>query len=195
VHPVDEHGLVFTGRGDRQVKRLGHRIELGEVEAALCRVATIEQAVAVQLATGGALNALVTPADGLSETEVRDAVSKLLPSQAVPMRIVRADALPSNAHGKLDTRAVLDCLADMSDGGSAYRPDQLAALWRDVLGVDKVAPDDDFFALGGDSLAVVELVEGISAALGLDLELGTLFTHATFGAFAEVVSQLAEEAA
>ncbi|HEY4096846.1 MAG TPA: AMP-binding protein [Baekduia sp.] len=198
VERAGDAGLVFAGRGDRQVKRLGHRIDLSEVEAALSTVPSIASAVALQPVRGGALAAVVTPSHGPGEAELRAAVGAQLVAAAVPARIVRAAALPFDAHGKLDRPAV-EALLAAAVAAAAPPPgevgvvERLAGLWKGALAIDDVREDDDFFDLGGDSLAAVEVVEGVAEELGLEVELSLLFTCPTFGAFARSVAALAAE--
>jgi acyl-coenzyme A synthetase/AMP-(fatty) acid ligase len=183
--------LIHEGRLDRQVKHLGHRIELEEVESALRRVDTVEDACVVQLKDGGHLVAAVVPAAGLDEGEIKEEAAAGLISQAIPRQVVRVEALPTNVNGKCDFDAVASLFDPVAGPAEEL---SLADLWRDVLEVDgEIGPEDDFFELGGDSLAAVELVETIGARHGVELEISILFTASAFGDFEKAVHQLTAE--
>ncbi|MFJ4184891.1 amino acid adenylation domain-containing protein [Kitasatospora sp. NPDC089509] len=169
-----EDGLLeYLGRTDDQVKIRGFRIELGEVEAALTRHPGVAQAVVVAhqdrlvgYATGGA--------DG---TEVRAFAAGLLPAYMVPATVMMIDALPLNANGKLDRKA----LPQPRFGGTAGRlprtprEELLCGLFAEALGLDTVSVDDGFFDLGGHSLLATRLLSRVRAVLGADLGIRTLF--------------------
>jgi amino acid adenylation domain-containing protein len=147
---------VFAGRVDRQVQLHGKRVEPEEVEAAL-REAGVEAAVIPHVRPGGTiLSAFVAgPTAGLA-----DVLHARLPSWMVPHLWVRVSALPRNAHQKIDYAALARYA--ISEGIAAW-PDEpqarrFATLFAEVLGHAVVRADDDFFDLGGDSLAVLTLL-------------------------------------
>lgn len=154
--------LEFLGRNDHQVKVRGHRVELGEVEAVLRSLPSVQRAVAELV--GGKLLAAVTReagADAAAGPEaLRAAAAELLPPYMVPDHIDVLDELPLTGNGKLDRKAVRATLVASSAGedDAASRPPEtdlevaLADVLAQVLAVDQVGAEDDFFALGGDSV-------------------------------------------
>ncbi|MFE9222841.1 amino acid adenylation domain-containing protein, partial [Streptomyces lavendulae] len=167
--------FACVGRADTQVKVRGFRIEPAEVESVLTGHPGVAQAVVVVhegsaggrrlvgyvVATGhGALDDDVDLTAGLSLTELRGYLSSRLPDYMVPAAFVLLDRLPLNANGKLD-RAALPEPEPAAVCYRAPRTDQegiLAAVYAEVLGADRVGVDDDFFAIGGDSIRSIQVV-------------------------------------
>jgi len=161
--------IEFLGRIDGQVKLRGLRIELGEIEVALREQPGVrDAAVAVKEPTPGdrrLVGYLVgdSRARAPEPAAVRAALARRLPDYMVPSALVRLDALPLSANGKLDRAALpLPEPAGVADpDGAPPRTDTeraIAAVWCAVLGVDRVGIDDDFFALGGHSLLATQVV-------------------------------------
>ncbi|RKH40633.1 non-ribosomal peptide synthetase, partial [Corallococcus sp. AB050B] len=179
--------LEYLGRIDFQVKVRGFRIELGEVEAALRRAPGLKDAVVVAKgeAADKRLVAYVTPkAEASLEMEALKAhLRQGLPEYMVPAAVVVLDALPLNSNGKVDRKALPEPgnLARSSDF-IAPRNDteaQLAALFAEVLRVERVGIRDDFFALGGHSLLATQVVSRVRAAFAVELPLRALFEAPT----------------
>ncbi|MET7424031.1 amino acid adenylation domain-containing protein [Dactylosporangium sp. NPDC005555] len=188
--------IEFLGRQDQQVKVRGFRIELGEVEAALATLPGIATAVAtVHGARAGAqLVAYVVPEPGVypDPRDVREHVATLLPAYMVPAHVITLDELPVTANGKLDRRA----LPEPGDDGPARPPyvapstaaeKAIAATWAELLEVDQVGLDDNFFDLGGHSLLITQLIARMKATLEIDVPVRAVLDHQTAGAFAAVV--------
>ncbi|MBB5912967.1 amino acid adenylation domain-containing protein/non-ribosomal peptide synthase protein (TIGR01720 family) [Nocardia transvalensis] len=155
--------LEYRGRTDFQVKVRGFRIELGEIEAALLALPEIARVavLARQDRRGDRLVAYLVPADGEVDTAaVRSALSTVLPNYMVPSAFVVLDALPLTANGKLDRRALPEPVAETREYRAPQTPaeEALAEVIGEVLGLDRVGLDDDFFALGGDSIMSIQVV-------------------------------------
>ncbi|WP_055543459.1 non-ribosomal peptide synthetase [Streptomyces kanamyceticus] len=198
--------LEFAGRVDDQVKVRGFRVELGEVESALLGHPAVARAVAATKADASGdkrLIGYVVPAregegDGpdvspLDTDAVHRYVRAVLPDHAVPSAVVRLDALPLTANGKLDRAALPD--PDPAAGGrgrapSTPREHALCALFAEILGLPEVTVDDNFFALGGHSLLATRLVGRVRSALGVELGIAQLFAAQTV---AELAAELARE--
>ncbi|MFJ5070495.1 amino acid adenylation domain-containing protein [Kitasatospora sp. NPDC088556] len=187
--------LDYVGRVDHQVKLRGFRIELGEIEAALVRHPVVVQA-AVQVAPSPTgvpqLTGYVVPLPGVAAVDVpvlRAFVAESLPAHMVPAALVTLPALPLTANGKLDTRALpAPGAAPAAAQTPVRRPgtpaeEVIAGVFGEILGLDRVGADGDFFDLGGDSLRSVQIVSRAAKA-GLTLSLADVFTHKTVAALA-----------
>ncbi|WP_350935577.1 amino acid adenylation domain-containing protein [Micromonospora mangrovi] len=178
--------LRFVGRADGQVKIRGFRIEPVEVEATVAAHPGVGQVAVVVREDRPAdkrLVAYVVPADGatVDEAALRADAARTLPGYMVPSAVVLLDRLPVTVNGKLDRRA-LPAPAHAGPGGRAPRtPDEqrMCQLFADVLGVDTVGVDDNFFDLGGHSLLATRLVSRIRTTFGRDLGVRDLFQHPT----------------
>ncbi|MEW2546596.1 non-ribosomal peptide synthase/polyketide synthase [Streptomyces sp. NPDC047002] len=184
----DEAGLLaFLGRADDQVKIRGFRIEPGEVEAALLALPEVaDAAVGAREHTGRrALVAHVVAAPGreLSADGLRLRLRRTLPDHLVPTVFVPVERIPRTAGGKADRRALPDPPA-RPEGGAAYTApaagteERIAAIWADVLGVERVGARDNFFALGGDSILSIQIVSRARQA-GIALSAKDVFRHQT----------------
>ncbi|MFE7463342.1 amino acid adenylation domain-containing protein, partial [Streptomyces sp. NPDC057499] len=179
--------LEFLGRGDGQVKIRGFRIEVAEVEAVLARHTSVGR-VSVQVREDRPgvkrLVAYLVAADGgdLDSGAVRVHASALLPEYMVPSAFVVLDELPLTVNGKVDRKALPAPASEAAEEYVAPRTaaeETLAGIWADVLGLEQVGVHDDFFALGGDSIAALRAIGRVRAALGGDLSSRTLFDHPT----------------
>jgi hypothetical protein len=189
--------LEFLGRADDQVKVRGFRIELGEVEAVLRGYAGVGQvAVVVREDVRGArrLVAYVVAGSGcvLDVEGLRGHAGALLPEYMVPSAFVTLDRLPVTTTGKLDRHALpapeLLGLAGSRAPRDA-REELLCELFADVLGMEQVGIDDDFFKLGGDSIASIRMVARARTA-GLGLTPRDIFVGKTVGQIAMAAQQL-----
>ncbi|MER7722425.1 amino acid adenylation domain-containing protein [Streptomyces sp. NPDC096323] len=184
--------LHHVARADQQIKLRGHRIEPAEIEEALRTHASVRAAcvlVREDLPGDRTLTAYVVPAPGHTpDPELLAAhVGRQLPAYMVPAAVQPLDALPLTPNGKLDRSALP---APVTPPGTAGRPPRdaheeiLAGLFADVLGVSRVAMDDNFFALGGHSLLATRLAGRIRTALDTEAEIRTLFENPTVAALA-----------
>ncbi|MBM0274432.1 amino acid adenylation domain-containing protein [Micromonospora sp. STR1s_6] len=188
----DRPDLVFVGRADDQVKLRGFRIELGEVAAAVAACPGVAgQAVIVRTdrADDAALVAYAVPAAGhrLDPATLRSRLAEALPAYMVPDAVLVLDALPLTANGKLDRAALPQ--PDFTTAADARAPrtpqeEILCGLFAEVLGVDEVGVDDDFFSHGGNSLSAIRLTSLIRATLSPALEVRAVFDAPTPGSMA-----------
>ncbi|MEV7471814.1 amino acid adenylation domain-containing protein [Streptomyces kronopolitis] len=193
--------LEVLGRDDHQVKVRGFRIELGEIEAGVRSHPLVADAVVVvdRGAPGGdRLVACLVPAHGARSAsedlprQVRDHLARRLPAHMVPQGYAVLDALPRTPAGKADRGAALripyrPVRAAGPVPDDAPLPPHTAAVcrvWAEVLGLDDVAPYDDFFGLGGQSLTAVRAVARLRAELGVPVDAQAVFAHPTPAALA-----------
>ncbi|MFD6243549.1 amino acid adenylation domain-containing protein [Streptomyces roseolus] len=198
LRPDGEIDLV--GRADGQVKVRGHRVELGEVEAALASHPDVLQAAAAVHDGGPAgprLVGYVVPRGTAPDpAAVLDHARREVPPYMVPSALVVLDELPLTANGKRD-RAALPPPPDRSDATRARAPRGphetiLLGLFADVLGVRPAGIDDDFFALGGHSLLATRLVSRVRTTLGAELAVRDLFEHPTVAALYARIARAGE---
>nr|WP_283236053.1 non-ribosomal peptide synthetase [Rhodococcus zopfii] len=181
--------FVYVSRNDDQVKLRGQRIELGEIESALRGLTSVAAgAVAVR---SDRLIAYVVAAGEVDPAEVRSALSESLPRYMVPETVVVLDELPLNNSGKLDRRALPEpVLAAREFRAPTTAVEEIvAAVYAEVLGHDRVGLDDDFFAIGGNSLVATQVVARIGSELDTRIPLRALFEAPTVAALAVVAEQ------
>ncbi|MER7583675.1 amino acid adenylation domain-containing protein [Kitasatospora sp. NPDC097691] len=189
--------LEFVGRIDDQVKIRGYRIELGEIAAVIAQDEAVRDAVVLareDVPGERRLVAYVVPAGtGSDGVRLRARVAEQLPPYMVPAAFVELEAFPLTANGKLDKRAlpVPDGRA-LALGGEFVAPDGpveelVAAVWADVLGVERVGAHDNFFDLGGNSLLALRLVSQVQEAIDIDLPVRQVFDQPTVARMADQV--------
>ncbi|WP_197363251.1 non-ribosomal peptide synthetase, partial [Streptomyces clavuligerus] len=216
VHPVTGHRLYrtgdlgrwhpdgtieFLGRNDRQVKLRGHRIELAEIEARLaCHPRVRQSAVKVLRAgQGDRLIAYAVLHGPLSDAEqvLHEHLAALLPAYMLPSRIVRLGRLPTTANGKIDYAALPDPHTDPEapdTPADAHRvpttpaEKALAGIWSEILGIDDIGLDEDFFGLGGDSLLAARMAGAVKARLGVALPVSGVYDGCTLEQFARMMT-------
>ncbi|WP_154618357.1 amino acid adenylation domain-containing protein, partial [Pseudomonas syringae] len=179
----DEGVIEYAGRIDHQVKIRGLRIELGEIEASLLEHENVQEAVVVDVdgPSGKQLAAYLVAEH--SGDNLRDALKvylkETLPDYMVPTHFVWLASMPLSANGKLDRKALptpdASQLQRQYVAPSTEQEQQMAAIWADVLKVERVGLSDDFFELGGHSLLATQLISRIHTGLGIDIPLRLIF--------------------
>jgi amino acid adenylation domain-containing protein len=186
--------MLFLGRADHQVKIRGFRIELGEIEAALRRHPAVAEAVVLARGEAGEQRLVAYVVGGETPPpaaeELRGFLRVMLPAHMIPWAFVALPALPLNANGKLDRKALPD--PERAAWGAPVQMEEpqtdmertVAEVWRQVLHLERVGIDDNFFDSGGHSLLAVRVRHRLKAALGRDLPLVALFEHPTIRSLA-----------
>jgi len=199
--------LEFIGRVDQQVKIRGFRVEPGEVEAVLARQPGVEEAavVAREDAPGQVrLVAYVVPEAGAAPavSELRAALKAELPAYMVPSAWVTLEALPLTRNGKVDRRALPapDAASAMERGSAGAVPQSaaervIAEVWQEVLQMEEVGLDDNFFDVGGHSLLLARVRSRLQGRFAREVSVVVLFRYPTVRSLAEYLSQGEPEAA
>jgi len=196
--------IEFLGRADHQVKIRGHRIELGEIEAVLAQHPGVQQSVVVVRTENAEdprlaayLVAAATGAPGL--TVLKDFLREKLPSHMVPDFFVFLERLPLTPNGKIDRNALP--VPARHVGVQATETPSLPGLeqaiftiWKEILSVEHLGLDDNFFDVGGRSLHVVQVKSRLEESLGLELPIIKLFQYPTIRSLAEFIGSQSNEA-
>lgn len=176
--------LHFIGRRDHQVKIRGIRVELGEIESTLTEHPAVRDAVVVL--DGERLVAYLVPVIGadLVEAAVHAQVIDRLPGHMVPSAYVAIAEVPRTANGKLDRNALPEPPLQVGPAGEIQPPttpleEIIAGIWAEVFGMDQLDINTDFYALGGNSLLVVDVVTRLREALSLDIPMMFMFPAPT----------------
>ncbi|MCP1444491.1 amino acid adenylation domain-containing protein [Pseudomonas sp. GGS8] len=184
--------IQLHGRRDQQIKVRGFRIELAEIEAQLLSLPQVAEALVLPGATAEqGMQAFVVPhqppSPALLET-VRSELAQRLPAVMLPQQVQFIEGFPRLANGKIDRKALQQLSASLADDdGQAPRDaleQLLAARMAQLLGVERLGIDRDFFAAGGHSLLVIKLVAGIRKLLQCEIHPGVVFDHPTVAALA-----------
>lgn len=183
--------IEYIGRKDFQVKLRGLRIELGEVESALRDLAQVNDSLT--LVKDDRLISYVITQDEIDQAQLKQGLRNRLPDYMVPASIVSLSVWPLTPNGKIDRNALPD--ADQSERVEYVAPtteteQTLAAIWSEVLGVDKIGVHDSFFDLGGHSLLAARAVSKFRQAFEIDIQLRSLFELHTIAEIAQYVDTM-----
>ncbi|WP_194815276.1 non-ribosomal peptide synthetase [Nocardia sp. XZ_19_385] len=183
--------LRFLGRGDRQVKVNGIRVEPGEIEHVLRARPGITAAVvtAHRMAAGKTLIAHIVADREIDTAALRDQLTTHLPSYLLPAVLVQIPELPLTVNGKIDRKALSLPEAAAVRPPRTPRQQILAGLFADVVGAPRVGLDDDFFQLGGNSLAAIRLAAATSRALGVTVTLRDLLDAPTVATLERLLTE------
>jgi amino acid adenylation domain-containing protein len=184
--------LDYLGRIDHQVKVRGFRVEPGEVEAALAALPGVRDAlVALRVAPAGdrrLVGYVASSEADLSPVEMRAALRRVLPAHMVPAELVVLERFPLTPNGKVDRRALPEpawgSAQPRNEGPRTPTEAAVAAVWREVLGIEEVGRGDDFFAAGGHSLLAGRVAARLRRAVGIELPLREIFDAPTLEALA-----------
>ena len=195
--------LDFFGRFDNQVKVRGYRIELGEIEAAIGRHPNVRETVVLvrEDAPGHRrIVAYVVPdSPDVTAADLKPSVAGALPEYMVPAAWVFLDSLPLTPNGKVDRRALPAPGVEREEGQEWVAPRNetealIAGLWAEVLGVDRVGAEDDFFKLGGHSLLATQLMSRIRDTFEIEVGFARFFKAPTVaGVAAAIIEQRASQ--
>lgn len=209
--------IVFQGRNDFQVKIRGFRIELGEIESRIQQLPGVKEAVVTARKDDEGDTSLVAylvlgegspnlqgqagqqeDAD-LDTLRIRSALLAALPAHMIPSAFVRLAALPLTPNGKVDRKALpaprmKDLVRQTYEEPEGEVEITLASIWSDQLKTERIGRHDDFFELGGHSLMVIQVIDRIRQAFGVDATPASLFEHRTIARLSDfIVDQLLQQ--
>ncbi|MGB7363995.1 MAG: amino acid adenylation domain-containing protein, partial [Rhodococcus sp. (in: high G+C Gram-positive bacteria)] len=186
-----DHEIAYVGRADFQIKIRGIRVELGEVDAVLGLHESVRSSVTVahrQAAGVLTLASYVVLGDGrtVGSDEIHRFAVQNLPSHMVPSSVMVLDSLPITVQGKIDRAALPEPVIEVHEFRAPSMPVEeiVASVFAELLGTDRVGRDDDFFALGGNSLIATRAVARLGAALDTTVTVRTLFEAPSVSALA-----------
>ena len=199
----DGEPMSFIGRRDGQIKVRGYRVELGEIENVLANYVGVSDVVVVAregMAGEKRLIAYVVPVAGARPdvAQLRTFLAGKLPDYMVPSAFVSLDKLPLTPNGKVDRKA-LPAPHDRPELGTAYEAPRdetealLAKMWSEVLRIDRVGVQDNFFGLGGDSLLAVDVLARVNDQFDLGITVAVLFENQTIRSFVTALKDPAVE--
>ncbi|MCG8537491.1 MAG: condensation domain-containing protein, partial [Pseudomonadales bacterium] len=199
VRYMDEGNIEYLGRIDHQVKVRGFRIELGEIQSVINQVDAVSDSLVVtrdDAAGNKSLVAyLVTQADASTVIgSVREVIREALPEYMMPAAFVLLEQFPLTPNGKIDRNALPEASINDLMGGDIVAPrneqeEKMAAIWRDVLGLEQVGVQNNFFELGGHSLLATQCISRVRDEFGVDLQVRKLFTTPTIEGLCEAIEQ------
>jgi aryl carrier-like protein len=196
---LSDGSILLHGRKDHQVKIRGNRIEPGEIETVLLQHPNVRQAVVVpRVNADGQTNifAYFVAANGFAPlaAELRAFLKRTLPSYMLPLSFTELAIMPMTSNLKIDRRALPD--ASELEAGAAVEAEPktdlertILDIWKNLLVLDRVALDDNFFDIGGHSLQLVRLRSRLRKATGRDVSVLDLFTHTTIRSLVGLLSK------
>ncbi|MDC9596579.1 non-ribosomal peptide synthetase [Xenorhabdus anantnagensis] len=186
---LPDGNIAYLGRNDFQVKIRGLRIELGEIETRLLQCTDIREAVVIARENGVGdkrLVAYLIPNKDCTQgiSQLREQLSKNLADYMIPSAFVMMEAFPLSPNGKLDRKSLPAPDHSAMSTREYVAPEgeteeQLAAIWKELLGLDRISRYDNFFELGGHSLLVLQLQSQIKKTFDAELSIHQLFSHST----------------
>ena len=193
---LPDGNIEFLGRIDTQIKLRGFRIELGEIETSLLRCDEIRECAVVAREDAPGEKRLVAyvvfaPGKALTIGQMRSALTESLPDYMVPAQYVVLESLPLNASEKVDRKALPDPGRLVVDPGQSYVAPRtvieevLAAIWKNVLGHERIGRDDNFFWLGGHSLLAMQIISRVRESFEVELPVRSIFESPTLAELAE----------
>src|SRR5215213_7516873 len=188
-----ENGEIeYLGRADQQVKVRGYRIELGEIEEVLCEQEGVRQAAAVvrESEVGQQLVAYVC-GEAVSGAALRERVREKLPEYMVPQLVVMLEELPLLPNGKVDRRRLQElevARAEVRQGARTAIEELVCGIWAEVLRLEQVGVEEDFFDLGGHSLLATQVMSRVREVFGVEVPLRRLFETPPVAGLAQSVS-------
>ncbi len=196
---LKDGNIEFLGRIDNQIKIRGYRIELGEIEEALCNFENIKEAVVLKREDTPGENrlaayfTLMEVREKISIRSIKDHLSRHLPNYMIPSAYIKLEEIPLTINGKIDRRALPAPEGEVYARGVYEDPvgeveEILSGIWSEVLNIEQVGRNDNFFDLGGHSLLAITLIERMRRAK-ISIDLRSLFTCETLADMAMIIKK------
>lgn len=189
--------IEYVGRMDHQVKIRGFRIELGEIEYSLLKLAGVREVIVIDRQKEGAkyLVAYYVTSHEYSIAELREHLKKSLPEYMVPSYFIALETMPLTKSGKIDRRVLPEVEANISSQEEYVAPQNadeqmLAEVWQEVLKIEKIGRNDDFFYLGGDSIKAIQIVSRVKSK-GYSIEVKDIFRALNIQALSKHIKKAA----
>lgn len=188
--------IEFLGRKDNQVKVRGYRIELGEVQYAIEQSGFVQSAVVLtkeNKSGDNELYAYLVADEALNTSDLKHYLKDLLPAYAVPSHFIKLKSFPATPNGKIDTKTLLEIGDTETRTGEKYVAPQteeeiaLVSIWQTVLDKEKIGVNDRFFDLGGDSIKVLKIVNGIYNEMQLEISISDIYTYDNISKLADFI--------
>ncbi|TRX53350.1 amino acid adenylation domain-containing protein [Fulvivirga sp. M361] len=180
---TDDGNVLFKGRNDQQVKIRGNRIELGEIRARMLQYDEVQDAIALFDKDHKRILAYYVANEAVSEESLHNFLMKRLPDYMIPSVSTRLNEFPLTANGKIDSKVLLKWAVNHEQSQVteilSADEDKMISVWKEVLGVEQVALEQAFFALGGDSIKAIRLIYDVNNAFRVDLKLMDVFKYDT----------------
>ncbi len=193
---LPDGNLEFLGRMDNQVKIRGNRVELGEIEHALCKCPGLDESVVIvreEQSGNKHLIAYFTTVDKVDiKGELKGYLKKLLPKYMIPSSFVYLESFPRTPNGKIDRNALPNLLekeTKVSEEPHNALENTLSSIWKEILNLDLVGTEDSFFEIGGDSLGLAEMQTLIETRLGINVPVIKLLEYPTIAQLSQYINQ------
>jgi len=198
VRWISDGNIEFLGRLDHQVKIRGFRIELGEIENELLKHSAIKEALVLDKADKNGnkyLCGYIVAERELTVSELKEHLMKNLPDYMVPAYFITLDKMPLSANGKADRKALPEPEGSINTGVEYAAPEneieeKLVCIWQELLQLEKVGVNDNFFDLGGNSLSVVKMHEKIEKQNIGEIKVTDIFANPTISKLAEFIKKI-----
>ncbi len=196
---LGDGNIEYLGRADEQVKIRGYRVEPGEIEAVINKISGVQYSAVIPEVGKESVNYLVAyiQLDTNVENIVENGIVKVyletnLPDYMIPAKFIKADKLPLNSNGKVDKPLLAD-LSVKSDRivsleNTTEQEELLLGIWKDILNIENLGIDDDFFRSGGHSLLATQVVSRVRNLFNVDLQLKSMFEYPTIRSFSQYLS-------
>ncbi|MCP4176264.1 MAG: amino acid adenylation domain-containing protein, partial [bacterium] len=199
---LENGDIEYLGRIDNQVQIRGFRIELGEIEKAFSLNPLLSRAIVTTRSTSQGLIDIIAyyqSDSDISSQELITSLKKKIPDYMIPAYFIRLENFPLTANGKIDYKALPAPSSEKINSGNEYVApsdeieEELASIWNDILGMEKISIKDNFFDLGGNSIRAISLINTIGKRLNYKLELKDLFNNSTIGEIAGIIRTSSSE--
>ncbi|WP_442902202.1 phosphopantetheine-binding protein [Francisella sp. 19X1-34] len=196
VRWLEDGNIEYIGRNDDQVKIRGYRIELGEIENQLSAIAGVKQSCVLAKDRNNnkyLVGYYVSDVESLTQEEILNQLSKVLPEYMVPSVLVKIDSMPLTVNGKLDRKVLPD--PEFVNEDSYVAPateleEKLCTIFAEVLGLERVGITDDFFRIGGNSILAIKLSHRLSKELDKELSVASIFRYKNISNLLSYLSEI-----